>query len=234
MSELAPMSPGGPSRGPPAVELEQVRFRYEGGPDVLHIASLVIGCHERTFLYGPSGSGKSTLLGLLAGVFGASEGCVRVLGRDLMTLSAPQRDAFRGAHVGYIFQLFNLIPYLNVEENILLPCRLHRHRRRRLDGQSLHAAARGIAERLGIAHLLHRRVTHLSVGEQPRVAAARALADEPTSALDFDHRERFLDLLFECVEEAGATLIFVSHDRTLMPLFQRALSLPEVNGVRTR
>ena len=223
-----------------AIELDQVRFRYGDGPDLLHIPSLIIEHRERVFLYGPSGSGKTTLLEQAAGVLRAREGSVRVLDCDLTALSARQCDAFRGAHIGYIFQLFNLITYLNVEDNILLPCRLHRERRTRLGGQSLHTAAIALATRLGIAPLLQQKVTNLSVGEQQRVAAGRALvgrpevilADEPTSALDYDHRQRFLELLFECAGEAGSTLIFVSHDRTLMPLFHRAISLPEINHVR--
>jgi putative ABC transport system ATP-binding protein len=240
MSPGAPVAPNQPAKLPTAVELDQVRFRYAGGPDILHIPSLVIERHERVFLYGPSGSGKTTLLGLLAGVLRATEGSVRVLGRNLTALSARQCDMFRGAHIGYIFQLFNLIAYLSVEDNILLPCRLHRERRTRLGGQSLQAAAMAVATRLGIAPLLHQQVTNLSVGEQQRVAAARALvgmpevilADEPTSSLDYDHRQRFLELLFECGEEAGSTLIFVSHDRTLMPLFHQAVSLADINHVR--
>jgi putative ABC transport system ATP-binding protein len=240
MSQVAPAAPTESSKLAPAVELSQVRFRYEGGPDILHIPSLVVERHERIFLYGPSGSGKTTLLGLMAGVLRASEGSVQVLGRNLTALSAQQRDAYRGAHIGYIFQLFNLITYLNVEDNILLPCRLHRERRTRIGGQSLGATALAMATRLGIAPLLHQKVANLSVGEQQRVAAARALigmpevilADEPTSALDYDHRQRFLELLFECGAEAGSTLIFVSHDRTLLPFFHRAVSLPEINHVR--
>jgi putative ABC transport system ATP-binding protein len=221
----------------PAVELAGLRFRYESAPDILHIPALVIGHQERLFLYGPSGCGKTTLLGLLAGVLRATAGSVRVLGRDLTTMSSSQRDAFRGSHMGYIFQLFNLITYLSVEDNIVLPCRLHGERRRRLGDVSLAAAAQAVAARLDIAPLLHQQVSKLSVGEQQRVAAARALigapevilADEPTSSLDHDHRARFLELLFECAEEAGSTLIFVSHDRGLMPLFHRAVSLTEIN-----
>jgi putative ABC transport system ATP-binding protein len=240
MSQVAPAAPTESAKLLPAVELSQVRFRYEGGPDILYIPSLVIQRHERIFLYGPSGSGKTTLLGLLAGVLKATEGSVQVLGRNFTALSARQRDAYRGAHIGYIFQLFNLITYLNVEDNILLPCRLHRERRTRLGGQSLQAAALAVASRLGIDPLLHQKVTNLSVGEQQRVAAARALvgmpevilADEPTSSLDYDHRQRFLELLFDCGAEASSTLIFVSHDRTLMPLFHRAVSLPEINHLR--
>jgi putative ABC transport system ATP-binding protein len=237
MSPAAPLSATEASQAASAVELEGLHFRYEGGPEILTIPSLAIGHRARVFLYGPSGSGKTTLLGLLAGVLRASAGSVRVLGRDLSIMSNAQRDAFRGAHIGYIFQLFNLIPYLSVRDNIVLPCRLHGERRQRLGRQSLEAAARVAAERLGIAPLLHQQVTRLSVGEQQRVAAARALigmpevilADEPTSSLDQDHRERFLDLLFECVDEAGATLIFVSHDRTLMPMFQHAVSLSDIS-----
>jgi putative ABC transport system ATP-binding protein len=237
MPPAAPLSTPQGSEATPVVECEGLRFRYEGGPEVLHIPSLVIGYKERIFLYGPSGSGKTTLLGLLAGVLRSTAGSVRVLGRDLTRLSSAQRDAFRGSHIGYIFQLFNLIPYLSVGENIVLPCRLHRERRQRLGGQSLEAAAGVAAERLGILPLLHQQVTKLSVGEQQRVAAARALigapgvilADEPTSSLDHDHRERFLELLFECADEAGSTLIFVSHDRTLMPLFHHAVSLSDIN-----
>jgi putative ABC transport system ATP-binding protein len=240
MPAVTPMSLDRPESLPPAVELERVRFGYPGKPDILRIDGLRIARYERVFLYGPSGSGKTTFLGLLAGVLGASAGSVRVLGHDLTTLSSRQCDAFRGAHIGYIFQLFNLITYLNVEDNILLPCRLHRERRARLSGQSLPAAALAIATRLGIAALLHQQVTSLSVGEQQRVAAARALigmpevilADEPTSALDADYRQRFLELLFECGEEAGSTLIFVSHDRALVPLFHRAISLPEINKLQ--
>jgi putative ABC transport system ATP-binding protein len=241
MRLAAPTSAAQASSDVPAVELAALRFRYEGEPEILHIPALMIGHKERLFLYGPSGCGKTTLLGLLAGVLRATAGSIRVLGRDLATLSSSQRDAFRGAHIGYIFQLFNLIPYLSVEDNIVLPCRLHDERRRRLGNASLAEAAQAVATRLGIAPLLQQKVTKLSVGEQQRVAVARALigapevilADEPTSSLDHDHRARFLELLFECAEEAGSTLIFVSHDRSLMALFHRAVSLPEINCTHT-
>jgi putative ABC transport system ATP-binding protein len=239
MTPIVSVAVDQPAPLPPAIELEAVRFRYDRGAEILHIPWLSIERQARVFLYGPSGSGKTTLLGLLAGVLRATAGSVRVLGQDLMGLTPAQRDAFRGVHIGYIFQLFNLIPYLSVAENISLPCRLHRRRCDRLNGQPLHEAVGQIAERLGIAPLLCRHVTDLSVGEQQRVAAARALlgspevilADEPTSALDLDHRQRFLELLFECSDEAGSTLIFVSHDRTLLPMFQQALALPAVDHI---
>jgi putative ABC transport system ATP-binding protein len=220
----------------PAIELKDVQFSYRAGKKILDIPSLSIDAGERVFLFGPSGSGKTTLLGLLTGVLHPQQGSIQVLGRDLASMSGSQRDAFRGSHLGYIFQLFNLIPYLTVEENITLPLRLHAERRKRLKG-GMHEEARTIAARLGIDNLLHENVVNLSVGQQQRVAAARSLigapevivADEPTSSLDFDHRERFIELLFDCVQQANATLLFVSHDRSLMPMFSRQLSLPDVN-----
>ena len=222
-----------------ALDLDDVRFSYVPGKPVLRIKNLEIAPRDRVFVFGPSGSGKTTLLGLLAGVLKADSGRVRALGRDLTTMSNAERDRFRGSHVGYVFQLFNLIPYLSVIDNIALPCKFSPERRARLNGVSLEDAARRIADRLGIADLLRENVATLSVGQQQRVAAARALigtpelviADEPTSSLDHDHREKFITLLFECCEDAKSTLIFVSHDRTLMPLFHRGVSLPDINMV---
>ena len=158
----------------PAVVLRDVRFAYRVGADVLHVPSLAIARGERVFVYGPSGSGKTTLLGLLAGVLRATGGSVQVLGRELTRLSGAERDAFRAEHVGYVFQMFNLIPYLSVRENVTLPARLDAARRARLGGETPDAAARRLAEHLGIVELLDEPVTALSVGQQQRVAAARA------------------------------------------------------------
>jgi putative ABC transport system ATP-binding protein len=221
----------------PAVELADVRFAYRTGTDVVAIDALSIARGETVFLHGPSGSGKTTLLGLLAGVLRADRGAVRILGTDLTRLSSGERDAFRAQHLGYVFQQFNLIPYLSVRENILLPVRLDAGRRARLKGADPTRAADTLAADLGIAGALDAPVTELSVGQQQRVAVARSLiaspeliiCDEPTSALDSDRRERFLQLLFASCAKAGATLVFVSHDMSLQPLFSRAVSLPAVN-----
>jgi putative ABC transport system ATP-binding protein len=220
-----------------AVEIKDLVFSYRGTKAVLKIPEIAIANGEKVFLYGPSGSGKTTLLGILAGVLRANGGSVRILGHDFARISGPERDALRGARIGYIFQMFNLIPYLNVLENIMLPCRINKERGRSLNGRSLEEAAKEMAERLGIGSIIFERVTDLSVGQQQRVAAGRALlgsprlmiADEPTSALDEDQRENFLDLLFAHCREIGSTLVFVSHDRRMMPLFDRALSLPDLN-----
>jgi putative ABC transport system ATP-binding protein len=226
----------------PAVLLQDAQFAYRRGRVVLHVPELRVERGEKLFIFGPSGSGKTTLLGLIAGVLRADSGAVAVLGTDMTRLSNHQRDALRAAHIGYIFQMFNLIPYLSVEENVLLPCRLSRARRSRLQGGDEKEAARALARALEIESLLQERVTQLSVGQQQRVAAARALigapelvvADEPTSALDSDRRERFLELLFERCAAAGSTLVFVSHDRQLQHMFDRAASLDELNTAAQR
>jgi putative ABC transport system ATP-binding protein len=222
-----------------AVALRDVRFSYRAGRAVLDIPALDVARGERLFLHGPSGSGKTTLLGLLAGVLvpDRGSGSVRVLDTDLGALSSGARDRFRAEHLGYVFQMFNLIPYLSVRDNITLPCRVSRARRARLGGVTPEAQAAQLAERLELSDLLDEPVTALSVGQQQRVAVARALigapelvvCDEPTSALDADRRDRFLELLFARCEEAGSALVFVSHDLALAPRFARTVALGAVN-----
>lgn len=227
----APGSPGA------AITIESLQFSYGTGPRVLDIPQLQVARGARVFLHGPSGCGKTTLLGILAGVLRAGTGTVRVLDQDLVAMSGAQRDAFRAQHVGYVFQQFNLIPYLTAHDNIALPCRLDAGRRARLGGVSLDAAIHDVAAQLDIASLLQQPATALSVGQQQRVAAARALlaapelviCDEPTSSLDADRRDAFLALLAASVARAGATLLFVSHDASLGARFDVQLSLPQLN-----
>ncbi|MCC6302791.1 MAG: ABC transporter ATP-binding protein [Gammaproteobacteria bacterium] len=225
------------------IDLRDVEFAWtRAGTPVLSLEHLYVGKGERLFLKGPSGSGKSTLLNLLGGVTVARRGSVTVLGEDLGTLSASARDRFRAEHVGYIFQLFNLVPYLSVLDNVLLPLRFSATRREhvRTRGGARAEAGRLITQ-LGLgAALLDRPATDLSVGQQQRVAAARALiggpelvvADEPTSALDADTRALFIRLLMDECASQGATLVFVSHDASLEPLFDRGLALNDLNRSR--
>jgi putative ABC transport system ATP-binding protein len=227
---------------PPVVRLDGVRFRWRRrGPEILVLEDVAVGRGERLFIEGPSGSGKSTLLGLLAGVTVAQAGSVQVLGQALEGLSGAARDRFRADHIGYIFQQFNLIPYLGIVDNVLLPCRFSALRRERALARSpdLRAEAKRLLGHLDLAdpELLREPVTSLSVGQQQRVAAARALmgapelviADEPTSSLDADRRRTFVQLLFDECAMRGATLVFVSHDASLEPLFDRTLKLAEAN-----
>jgi len=221
------------------VELCGVRFAWPNAvAPVIDIETLRILRGERIFLRGPSGSGKSTLLSLIAGVVAPRAGTVRVLGQDLGALGGARRDAFRADHVGFIFQMFNLLPYLSVVENVTLPCGFSRMRRARIADRIDAEAVRLLRQLdMGSADLLRRPVTELSVGQQQRVAAARALigapelviADEPTSALDADRRAAFIDLLFHECAQTQAALIFVSHDATLVPLFDRAIELRDIN-----
>jgi len=224
------------------VGIDRVRFAWRHGQrDVLDIVHFAVAAGERVFIEGPSGSGKSSLLSLIGGVTSPREGSIRILGADLVRMPSRHRDRFRADHVGFVFQMFNLVPYLSMVDNVTLPCRFSRRRRERAGAQTgtPEAEARRLLARLGLDRdgLLERTVTDLSIGQQQRVAAARALigapelivADEPTSALDEGARGRFLELLSTQCDEAGASLLLASHDPRLGDAFDRRVSLPELN-----
>lgn len=226
----------------PLLRLDRLRFRWNRNvPACVDVERLDLAAGERVFLHGPSGSGKSTLLGLLGGVLVGEQGDVTLTidGRSTAwnQLSRAQRDRFRVDHIGFVFQQFNLIPYLGVLENVLLPCRFSA-RRRRQAGADPRSDARRLLRELDLSDDLSRRpVTQLSVGQQQRVAVARALigrpeiviADEPTSALDAQRQDRFLDLLLSECAASNASLVFVSHDRRLASHFTREVALDEIN-----
>ena len=222
------------------ISIRDLRFRWpRAAADCVAIDALDIAAGQAVFLYGPSGCGKSTLLGLLAGVLVPQAGHVSVLGQDWAALGASRRDAARADHVGYIFQQFNLLPYLSVLDNVLLPCRFSALRARRAPA----GAAQALLARVALPEALWAQpAAELSVGQQQRVAAARALigtpevviADEPTSALDAALRDGFMDLLLGATRAAGSTLVFVSHDERLAERFDVQLSLPEVNRAAAR
>jgi putative ABC transport system ATP-binding protein len=222
---------------PPAVDVRGVSFRWPGGGGpVFEGLDLRLARGETLFISGPSGSGKSTLLSLVAGIVPPSAGEIEVGGRPLSRLSGPARDRLRGDDIGYVFQQFNLVPYLSALENVLLPCGFSGIRRRRAaeSAGSPAEAGRLLLSRLGIPEgLWARRAARLSVGQQQRVAAARALvgspplliADEPTSALDEETGLAFLRLLLKECALAGSSLMFVSHDLKLAGEFDRRFSL---------
>jgi len=215
----------------PTIEFDRVAFGYRSGSDVLRVEALRVEPGERILLRGPSGSGKSTLLNLAAGVATPTSGEVRLLGEPFSALSGAKRDRMRADHIGVVFQLFNLVPYLAVRENVLLSTRFSPLRRERLKGRESAEADR-LLEALGMQGLGDRAAVELSVGEQQRCAVARALlggpelllADEPTSALDEDRREEFLRLLGEECTRSGTAVILSSHDARLMPFFDRTLT----------
>ncbi len=224
------------------IDIQGLEFCWRrGGPSTLNIESFRVKRGERLFIKGPSGSGKSTLLTLLGGVMTPQRGEINILGKTINRLRGPQRDIFRADHIGFIFQMFNLIPYLSVVENVILPLRFSKSRYNRVAerGTAQQEATRLLAHLdLDEYELHHRVVTELSVGQQQRVAAARALigapeiviADEPTSSLDADRREAFINLLINECEEAGSTLLFVSHDSSLERYFDRTIALEQINS----
>jgi putative ABC transport system ATP-binding protein len=215
------------------VELSDVRFRWpRAQEDGLRVQRFAIARGEHVFVRGPSGSGKSTLLSLIAGILVASAGKVRFMGQDWAAMSGAKRDGFRADHIGYVFQQFNLLPYLSVLDNATLGCRFSRLRAERA-GDARREAGR-LLERAGLpASLWSRKATELSVGQQQRVAAVRALlgrpelviADEPTSALDEELRDTFMRVLVEDCTEAGSALVFVSHDPRLAAGFGRVVEV---------
>ena len=224
-----------------AIAISGLRFGFGSDVDVLAIRELRIRTAQRVFLFGPSGCGKSTLLALIGGVLVPRVGALAVLGRNLASLKSTARDRIRADHVGFIFQQFNLVPYLSVVENVSLPCRYSRRRLKRAvdaDG-SLEKSAARLLSALGIGEELRsRKSTDLSVGQQQRVAAARALigrpelvlADEPTSSLDADRRREFINLLVSECGRADSTVIFVSHDASLATHFDVAIDLQRTNA----
>ncbi len=226
----------------PLIELNDLQFQWHpADPLVIDIPALTIAVGERVFIQGSSGSGKTTLLNLLGGFMLPQSGQITVLGQELTEMSGSHRDQFRSDHIGFIFQMFNLVPYLSVIENVTLPCRFSGHRLARSlqNAKTIATEAERLLKHMTIGDLalMKKSAAELSMGQQQRVAAARALigrpsliiADEPTSSLDADARSAFLDLLFAEVAVSGSTLIFVSHDTNLAPSFDRTLAFADFN-----
>lgn len=225
------------------IHIKNIKFSYPSshqGPTVVNksaalidIPQLEIQSGEKIFLFGPSGSGKTTFLELLGGIQSVQSGELTVGGISLEKLSSSELDRWRSENVGIIFQSFNLIPSLNVIENVMAP-----NFWRSPEKQISKSTALDFLARLGMSDFLHRPIFQLSLGQQQRVAAARTLcqhpklilADEPTSSLDQDMREEFLKTLFSLSSQISATIVFVSHDRTMGPLFDRQLNWLEVNS----
>ena len=220
----------------PILDLQDVRYRWPGRASFgLDIPQFVLAPGETVLLLGQSGSGKSTLLSLICGTILADQGRVCIAGTDIAKLSAGKRDRFRAEQIGLIFQQFNLLPYASVLDNVLLPLRFAPARRARLD--TPHKAAAKLCLDLGLPQdAASAKAGTLSVGQQQRVAAARALigapplivADEPTSALDAATQTTFLDLLFAQASANDSTVLMVSHDARLAPHFDRVVEMSDI------
>ncbi len=207
--------------------IDGLRFSH-GTSFTLNIPTLEISAHTRTAIVGPSGTGKTTFLSLLSGILKPDRGALTVAERPLHTMSDAERRAFRARQTGFVFQNFALIEYLTAFENILYPYRI-------TDSLTLDATTRDrahmLAERVGLADKLDRKPARLSQGEQQRIAICRALiagpalvlADEAPGNLDPDNKTLILNLLFEEVANAGATLIAVTHDHQLLDRFDRVI-----------
>ncbi|MEO3864808.1 ABC transporter ATP-binding protein [Rheinheimera fenheensis] len=216
----------------PAIELKQLRFFYQPDSWQLYLPELRLETGEHLFVRGASGSGKTTLLNLFSGIARPVSGELYINGQPLHQLSDSKRDTLRAQQIGVVFQQLNLIPYLSVLDNTLLSA----HFAGKPKADSL-ARARELLSRLGLSETLQQsRASALSVGQQQRVAIARALlpkptlliADEPTSALDSDNRDAFMRVMLAEADANGCTVIFVSHDQSLLQYFQRQLDMQKL------
>lgn len=213
------------------IDLRGVHFAYRGGSFRFDIPSFSVGGGERLAVIGPSGSGKTTLLNLIAGILTPVKGEVEVAGTEVSALGDARRRDFRIRNIGFVFQDFELLDYLNVLDNILHPYRISALR---LD-RTVRERAAGLAERLGVGDKLKRSANDLSQGEKQRVAICRALlpgprlilADEATGNLDPHNKGRILDLLFDSVADHGASLLAVTHDHELLPRFDRVVDFAD-------
>lgn len=209
--------------------MTDVAFRWPGKSSfALKVPGFAMSRRESVMIVGDSGSGKSTLLSLICGTLRADSGTIEVAGAELGALSASGRDRFRADRIGVIFQQFNLLPYASVRDNIVLPLMFSADRRKRAG--DMEAEVLRLCRAMGLDDaIVASPAGRLSVGQQQRVAVARALigqpdlvvADEPTSALDQKAQAGFLDLLFAQMHAAGSSLLLVSHDERLGRQFDR-------------
>jgi len=223
------------------IKLTNVNFSYPEKPNkvIINIPSWSLNRSEHTFIYGPSGVGKSTLLGLLSGLLRAQQGDITIFGHQLAKISNRQRDKFRANTIGYVFQTFNLIPYLDAFDNIQLAS----YFADTTSSASLEQEITALLDNLNIPEPDRKQpVSRLSIGQQQRIAIARALinkpklliADEPTSSLDKDNRDKFMKLLMSVVKDKDITLLFVSHDMSLAHYFNHVESIQDFNQVEDK
>jgi ABC-type lipoprotein export system ATPase subunit len=221
------------------IEIRDLQFSYDEGDFLLEIPQLRVAYGETVAIVGPSGSGKTTLLNLIAGTALPRSGQVNTNGCMIAAQQDSARRDFRIANIGMVFQEFELLEYLNVLDNILLPYRINRTLKL---GTSVRERAEAIAERVGVGDKLSRYPDQLSQGEKQRISVIRALvvqpplllADEPTGNLDPLNKGRVLDILLQYTDDNAATLITVTHDHDILHRFQRVIDFKDFYGHATQ
>jgi putative ABC transport system ATP-binding protein len=218
------------------IRLDSLRFYWSRVADFkIYIPKLEIGRGEKVLLLGESGSGKTTLLSLICGFLSPISGDIFLNEQKLNDLKANKKDQFRSDNIGIIFQQFNLLPYANVIDNITLPLYFSKNRDSRVTNHR--EAALNLCRSLQLSEsTIVMQANKLSVGQQQRVAVARALignpsliiADEPTSSLDASTQKKFLDLMFRQIEEHKSTLLMVSHDSSISNYFDRTINIKDI------
>jgi putative ABC transport system ATP-binding protein len=217
------------------IYINSLKFHYPEGEFRLHVPELTVERSEKVAVIGPSGSGKTTLLNLIAGIVTPLEGTVSVGDVQVSNLPDAARRDFRITNIGFVFQDFELLDYLNVIDNVLHPYRITGALA--LDKEVKERAA-ALAQEMGIGDKLRRHSNDLSHGEKQRAAICRALlshpklllADEATGNLDPANKTRILDLLFRSVEDHDATLLAVTHDHELLKRFDRVIDFQDFQG----
>ena len=219
------------------IEIKNLEYRSYNSSFVMKIDHFNLNSGKSLLISGESGSGKTTFLNLLSGTILPQKGEIIILGKSLSEFSSIKKDKIRGDNFGIIFQTFNLLPYLSVEDNVLLGLSFSQLRKSRLKG-SYKEEIEILMSKLSLNYksLMNRKASELSIGQQQRIAVARALignpeiilADEPTSALDAKNKEEFLKLLFQSLDKKRQSLIMVSHDQSLAKNFDLKKSIHDI------
>ena len=218
------------------VKIESLRFQWSKNNNFkIFVPKLEVGRGKKVLFLGESGSGKTTLLSLICGFIEPLSGSISINDKIISDLTSTNKDAYRSDNIGIIFQQFNLLPYANVIDNIILPLYFSKQRSKKVENKI--NAAMNLCDQLRLPEsILNQKASNLSVGQQQRVAVARALigspsiivADEPTSSLDTEAQELFLDLMFDQISKNSSTLLMVSHDKSLTNYFDQVIDINEI------
>ena len=218
------------------VKIESLRFQWSKNNNFkIFVPKLEVGRGKKVLFLGESGSCKTTLLSLICGFLEPLSGSISINDKIISDLTSTNKDAYRSDNIGIIFQQFNLLPYANVIDNIILPLYFSKQRSKKVENKT--NAAMTLCDQLRLPEsILNQKASNLSVGQQQRVAVARALigspsiivADEPTSSLDTEAQELFLDLMFDQISKNSSTLLMVSHDKSLTNYFDQVIDINEI------